>query len=281
MTALASSMLPTRLLGPQRIICLTVWATEWLYLLGEEQRIVGISGFSTRPRRAREEKPKVGTFTRARIEAILALQPDLVLAYSGRQADTAAQLAHAGIAVMVFNQFSVAEIFEALAQVAALVGASDPGHALLIGYRERLLDMQQLAQSRIAQGKRRPRVYFEECNQPLLSGSPWVSELIGIVGGIDCLAGRTARSGARRLCEVDPQEVIACAPDLIIGSWCGKPFERDQVVGRPGWHELPAVRTGQVHTLPSSEILQAGPAALTAGAEALHRIVMDWMDAHG
>ena len=266
--------------GPQRIVCLTEETTEWLYLLGEERRIVGISGFTVRPRRARQEKPKVSAFTSARIEQIVALRPDLVLGFSDIQADIAAELIRAGVPTMVFNQRSVAEIFEVLGQVAALVGAQDRARALLLQYRERLAQMQQAVQARLAQGRRRPRVYFEEWDTPQISGIRWVSELIAIAGGEDCFAELAAQPMAKGRIVADPLEVVRRAPDLIIGSWCGKKFRPEQVAARPGWQDVPAVRDGQLFEIKSPEILQPGPAALIDGAEALHRIVMDWMDRH-
>lgn len=267
--------------GPQRIVCLTEETTEWLYLLGEERRIVGISGFTVRPRRARQEKPKVSAFTSARIEQIVALRPDLVLGFSDIQADIAADLIRAGVPVLVFNQRSVAEIFEVLGQVAALVGAPQRGHALLLQFRERLGQIQRAVQARLAQGQRRPRVYFEEWDAPQISGIRWVSELIGIAGGEDCLAELAAQPLAKGRIVADPLEVVRRAPDIIVGSWCGKKFRPEQVAARTGWQDVPAVRDGQLFEVKSPEILQPGPAALTDGAEALHRIVMNWMDRHG
>ncbi|CAM5789318.1 ABC transporter substrate-binding protein [Ottowia pentelensis] len=275
-----ASLLPAAYQGPERIVCLTEETTEWLYLLGEERRIVGISGFTVRPRRARQEKPKVSAFTSARIGQIVALKPDLVLGFSDIQADIAAELIRAGVPTMVFNQRSVVEIFEVLGQVAALVGAQDRARALLLHYRERLAQMQQAVQARLAQGGRRPRVYFEEWDEPQISGIRWVSELIGIAGGEDCFAELAAQPMAKGRIVADPLEVVRRAPDLIIGSWCGKKFRPEQVAARPGWQDVPAVRGGQLFEIKSPEILQPGPAALTDGAEALHRIVMDWMDGH-
>ncbi|MBS0412736.1 MAG: cobalamin-binding protein [Proteobacteria bacterium] len=275
-----ASLLPATYKGPERIVCLTEETTEWLYLLGEERRIVGISGFTVRPRRARQEKPKVSAFTSARIGQIVALKPDLVLGFSDIQADIAADLIRAGVPTMVFNQRSVAEIFEVLGQVAALVGAQDRARVLLLHYRERLTQMQQAVQARLAQGRRRPRVYFEEWDEPQISGIRWVSELIAIAGGEDCFAERAAQPLAKGRIIADPLEVVRRAPDIIIGSWCGKKFRPEQLAARPGWQNVPAVRGGQLFEIKSPEILQPGPAALTDGAEALHRIVMDWMDGH-
>ena len=274
------ALLPADFQGPQRIVCLTEETTEWLYLLGEERRIVGISGFTVRPRRARQEKPKVSAFTSAKIEQIVALQPDLVLGFSDIQADIAAQLIRAGVPVMVFNQRSVAEIFEVLGQVAALVGAQQRAQILLLQYRERLAQMQKAVQARLLAGARRPRVYFEEWDTPQISGIRWVSELIGLAGGEDCFAELAAQPLAKGRILADSLAVVRRAPDIIIGSWCGKKFRPEQVAARAGWQDVPAVQGGQLFEIKSPEILQPGPAALTDGVKALHRIVMDWMDRH-
>ena len=275
-----SALPPAAFQGPQRIVCLTEETTEWLYLLGEERRIVGISGFTVRPRRARQEKPKVSAFTSAKIEQIVALQPDLVLGFSDIQADIAAQLIRAGVPVMVFNQRSVAEIFEVLGQVAALVGAQQRAQILLLQYRERLAQMQKAVQARLLAGARRPRVYFEEWDTPQISGIRWVSELIGLAGGEDCFAELAAQPLAKGRILADSLAVVRRAPDIIIGSWCGKKFRPEQVAARAGWQDVPAVQGGQLFEIKSPEILQPGPAALTDGVAALHQIMTDWMDRH-
>ncbi len=277
----ASALLPRFIDGPRRIVCMTEETTEWLYLLGEEARIVGISGFTVRPRRARDEKPKVSAFTSAKIDKILALAPDCVFGFSDLQADIAAALIRAGVQVTIFNQRSVAQIFDMLAQVAATVGAADKGQALLLHYRERLAQMDQAAQAQIASGKRRPRVYFEEWDEPAISGIRWVSELMQISGGDDCFPELAAQPLGKDRIIADPLEIARRAPDIIIGSWCGKKFRPEKVTARPGWQDVPAVRDGQLFEIKSPDILQPGPAALTDGAEQLHRIVMDWMARHG
>ena len=281
MTDAVRDLLPTRFGGPQRIVCLTEETTEWLYLLGEEARIVGISGFTVRPRRARDEKPKVSAFTSARIDKILALQPDCVLGFSDLQADIAAALIRAGVPVTVFNQRSVAQIFDLLAQLAAMVGAADKGQALLLQFKERLAQMQQAVEAHLAQGRRRPRIYFEEWDEPAISGIRWVSELIAIAGGEDCFPELAAEPLGKHRIIADPLEVVRRAPDIVVGSWCGKKFRPEKVAARPGWQDVPAVRDGELHEIKSPDILQPGPAALTDGAEQLHRIVMDWMARHG
>ena len=277
----ASDLLPTAFGGPRRIVCMTEETTEWLYLLGEEARIVGISGFTVRPRRARDEKPKVSAFTSAKIDKILALAPDCVFGFSDLQADIAAELIRAGVQVTIFNQRSVAQIFDMLAQVAAMVGAAERGQALLLQYRERLAQMDQAVQAQIAQGRRRPRVYFEEWDEPAISGIRWVSELVQIAGGDDCFPELAAQPLGKHRIIADPGETVRRAPDIIIGSWCGKKFRPEKVAARPGWQDVPAVRNGQLFEIKSPDILQPGPAALTDGAEQLHRIVMDWMARHG
>ena len=271
------SLIPTQFAGPQRIVCMTEETTEWLYLLGEERRIVGISGFTVRPPRARAEKPKVSAFTSARIDKIVALQPDLVLGFSDLQADIAASLIRAGVPVAVFNQRSVAQIFDMLAQLAALVGAQDRGQALLLQMREQLAQMQQAVQAQLDQGRRRPRVYFEEWDEPPISAIRWVSELIQIAGGEDCFAELGAQPLGKDRIIADPLEVVRRAPDIIVGSWCGKKFRREKVAARAGWQGVPAVRDGQLFEIKSADILQPGPAALTDGAEQLHRIIIEWM----
>ena len=201
--------------------------------------------------------------------------------FSDLQADIAAALIRAGVQVTIFNQRSVAQIFDMLAQVAATVGAADKGQALLLHYRERLAQMDQAAQAQIASGKRRPRVYFEEWDEPAISGIRWVSELMQISGGDDCFPELAAQPLGKDRIIADPLEIVRRAPDIIVGSWCGKKFRPEKVAARPGWQDVPAVRHGQLFEIKSADILQPGPAALTDGAEQLHRIVMDWMARHG
>ena len=263
-------------LSPSRIVCLTEETTEWLYLLGQEHRIVGISGYTVRPRRAREEKPRVSAFLSAKIDKILALQPDCVFGFSDLQADIAAALIRAGIQVTVFNQRSVAEIFAMLYQVGAMVGQA--GQAL-----ERIAHMQSQLQAiahKTATFKRRPRVFFEEWDQPHISGIRWVSELIGIAGGDDVFPELALQSLGKDRIIADGQTIVDRAPDIVIGSWCGKKFRPEKVAARPGWQSMPAVRDGQLFEIKSADILQPGPAALTDGVAQLHRIFCDWEQAH-
>ena len=262
--------------GPQRIVCLTEETTEWLYLLGQEWRIVGISGYTVRPRRAREEKPRVSAFLSAKIDKILALQPDCVFGFSDLQADIAAALIRAGVQVTVFNQRSVEEIFTMLYQVGAMVGEAEQASA-------RIAQMQADLQSIRAQAatfKRRPRVFFEEWDEPHISGIRWVSELIGIAGGDDVFPELAVQSLGKDRIIADGQTIVDRAPDIVIGSWCGKKFRPEKVAQRPGWQDVPAVRNGQLFEIKSADILQPGPAALTDGVAQLHRIIRSWADRH-
>lgn len=259
-------------LGPQRIVCLTEETTEWLYLLGQEHRIVGISGYTVRPRRARAEKPRVSAFTSAKLDKILALQPDCVLGFSDMQADIASSLIRSGVQVTVFNQRSVAEIFDVLYQVAAMVGQAEQGVALLQNMKHSMLSIQALA----AKLTRRPKIYFEEWDTPHISAIRWVSELIGVAGGDDIFPELAAQSLGKHRIIADANVIIQRNPDIIIGSWCGKKFNREQVAARPGWSVVAAVKTGHIFEIKSADILQPGPAALTDGVAALHQIVMDW-----
>jgi iron complex transport system substrate-binding protein len=262
--------------SPQRIVCLTEETTEWLYLLGQESRIVGISGYTVRPRRAREEKPRVSAFTSAKIDKILALQPDCVLGFSDMQADIAAALIRAGVQVTVFNQRSVAEIFSVLYQVAAMVGQSEQGLARIAEMQQQLAAIAKAA----AALPRRPKIYFEEWDVPHISTIRWVSELIGIAGGDDCFPELAAQSLGKHRIIADSAEIIRRDPDIIMGSWCGKKFRPENVATRPGWGDVRAVKTGQLFEIKSVDILQPGPAALTDGVAQLHRIIMNWSQTH-
>ncbi|HEX5389451.1 MAG TPA: ABC transporter substrate-binding protein [Burkholderiaceae bacterium] len=263
--------------GPQRIVCLTEETTEWLYLLGQEARIVGISGYTVRPRRAREEKPKVSAFLSAKIDKILALEPDCVLGFSDLQADIASALVRQGVQVTVFNQRSVDEIFSVLYQVAAMVGQAEQGLARVAAMRARLDAIAAAA----AALPRRPRIYFEEWDEPHISAIRWVSELLTLAGGDDCFPELAAQALGKDRIIADSQRIIDRAPDIVIGSWCGKKFRPEKVATRPGWQTVPAVRDGQLFEIKSADILQPGPAALTDGVEQLHQIVLRWAALHG
>ena len=257
---------------PERIVCLTEEPTEVLYALGQEQRIVGISGFTVRPARARQDKPRVSAFTSAKIDKILALKPDLAIGFSDIQADIAAALIRAGVEVWISNHRSVEGILGYIRRLGALVGAADRAAA----YADELAAVLQAAREQSAQLARRPKVYFEEWDEPPISAIRWVSELIGIAGGDDIFPGRAAASLGRDRIVADPLEIVRAAPDIIIGSWCGKKFRPERVAARAGWADVPAVRSGQLHEIKSPLILQPGPAALTDGLAALQRIIGDW-----
>ncbi|HML08736.1 MAG TPA: cobalamin-binding protein [Xanthobacteraceae bacterium] len=253
---------------PERIVCLTEETVETLYLLGEERRIVGISGYVVRPPRARREKPRVSAFTSADIRKILELKPDLVLTFSDLQADIAAALIRHGVDLHAFNQRTIAQILAMIRTLGALVGANDRADRLA---RE-LAGALEAARRRAAQLPRRPRVYFEEWDDPMISGIGWVSELIDAAGGVDVFADRAAAKSAKDRI-VTAGDVIGREPDIIIGSWCGKKFRPEKVAKRPGFDRVPAVRRGALYEIKSPLILQPGPAALTDGLAALQTII--------
>jgi len=262
--------------GPQRIVCLTEETTEWLYLLGQESKIVGISGYTVRPRRAREEKPRVSAFLSAKIDKILALKPDCVFGFSDLQADIANLLIRSGIQVTVFNQRSVDEIFSMLYQVAAMVGEVNQGEIRLKQFRENLNAIQTAASN----FKRRPIIYFEEWDEPRISAIRWVSELITIAGGDDCFPELAIMPMGKDRIIADDQSIVSRAPDIIIGSWCGKKFRPEKVSQRAGWESIPAVKNNQLFEIKSADILQPGPAALTDGVAKLHQIIQQWQSKH-
>lgn len=257
---------------PQRIVCLTEETCETLYRLGEQDRIVGISGFTVRPPQARKEKPKVSAFISAKLDKILELEPDLVLGFSDMQADIAAALIRAGVNVHVFNQRSVAQILDMILVLGSLVGATDKAGQLVNELEQGLAAIRR----ETAGWTRRPRVYFEEWDEPQISGIRWVSELIGMAGGEDCFAEHAQYPDARRRIVADPAEVVRRTPDIIIGSWCGKKFRPERVAARPGWQTIPAVVDHELHEIKSCDILQPGPAALTDGVRQLHAIIARW-----
>ncbi len=256
---------------PQRIVCLTEEPTEVLYALGEERRIVGISGFTVRPARARREKPKVSAFTSARIDEILALRPDLVVGFSDIQADIARELIRAGTEVWISNHRSVAGILGYIRRLGAMVGAAERADAYARQAEAHLADVA----ARAARLPRRPRVYFEEWDEPLISGIQWVAELIRIAGGDDVFPELAAMPLAKDRILADGDAVVRRAPDLILGSWCGKRFRPERVAARPGWAAVPAVRRGALREIKSPLILQPGPAALFDGLDALHAAIAE------
>jgi iron complex transport system substrate-binding protein len=257
---------------PQRIVCLTEETTEWLYLLGQEQRIVGISGYTVRPPRARQEKPRISSFLDGKIDRIVALEPDLVIGFSDMQAALADKLIRAGLNVLVTNQRSVAQIFQTLRLVAGLVGAQDRAEAWITQCEARHAQIAQAAST----WPRRPRVYFEEWDEPMISAIRWVSELVTVAGGDDVFPELALQSMGRDRVIADALAPARRAPDVIIGSWCGKKFRPEKVAARAGWAEVPAVRDAELHEIKSCDILQPGPAALTDGLERLHAICARW-----
>ena len=256
---------------PHRIVCLTEETVETLYLLGEQDRIAGVSGYAVRPPQVRREKPRVSAFISADVPKILALEPDLVLTFSDLQADIAADLIREGIAVHAFNQRDVAGILAMVRTVGALVGANGKADALSASLSQRV----DQARERAARVPRRPRIYFEEWDEPMISGIGWVSELVTAAGGVDVFAGLAKEKSAKNRI-ISAEAVIAAQPDIIIGCWCGKKFVPGKVTVRPGFDAVPAVRTGWLREIKAPLILQPGPAALTDGLDALEAIVAEW-----
>jgi len=256
---------------PERIVCLTEETVETLYLLGEERRIVGVSGYAVRPTQVRKEKPRVSAFISADLPKILALKPDLVLTFSDLQADIVAELVRANVAVHAFNQRDVAGIFDMICTLGALVGAPDRAETLADTLAARV----DAVHERALRLPRHPRVYFEEWDEPMISGLRWVSELIEAAGGIEVFPQLSLRKNAKDRI-VSPADVIGAEPDIIIGSWCGKKFVPAKVAARPGFARVPAVASGWLREVKSTLILQPGPAALTDGLDRLATIIAEW-----
>jgi iron complex transport system substrate-binding protein len=258
--------------GPRRIVCLTEEPTEVLYALGEQDRIVGISGFTVRPPRARKEKPKVSAFTSAKIDRILALEPDFAIGFSDIQADIARELIKAGVEVWISNHRSVEGIVAYVRRLGALVGVADKADAYACELEAHIERVREQG----AALPRHPRVYFEEWDEPPITGIRWVAELIRIAGGEDAFPELANESLAKNRILADPMEVARRAPDIILASWCGKKFQPGALATRPGWDAIPAVRDRELHEIKSPIILQPGPAALTDGLDALHAIISRW-----
>jgi iron complex transport system substrate-binding protein len=257
---------------PQRIVCLTEEPTEVLYALGEDRRIVGISGFTVRPPRARKEKPKVSAFTSAKVGEILKLEPDLAIGFSDIQADIARELIKVGVEVWISNHRSVDGIVAYIRRLGAMVGAYEKAEAYAQQAEQHIAEIK----ASVAQLPRRPKVYFEEWDDPIITGIRWVAEIIGIAGGDDCFPELAREPLAKQRILANGDEVVRRAPDIILGSWCGKRFRPEKVAARPGWDTIPAVIHGDLYEIKSPIILQPGPAALFDGLDAIHRIIKDW-----
>lgn len=265
-------MLLTENYYPQRIVCLTEESVETLYLLGEEKRIVGVSKYCKRPPRAIAEKPKIASFMGARIDEIVALEPDLVIGYSDIQADIAKQLITKGITVWINNHRSVDDIYKFIVQIACIVGKHKEGHALVETMRKSADEITAANRN----NRRKPKVYFEEWDVPIITGIRWVSELIEYAGGIDVFADKRMYSLAKDRIIADNNDVVRLNPDIIIASWCGKKFDKASLVHRESWHQINAVQNDFVFEIDSSMILQPGPAALTDGIAKLTKIIAMW-----
>jgi len=261
---------------PQRIICMTEETVETLYLLGEQDRIAGISGFTVRPPEARKEKPKVSAFTSAKIPKILDLKPDLVLGFSDLQADIAAELIREGIEVYVLNHRDVNGILRMIRTLGRLVDSKEAADELASGYEQKITGIKAITDTWAV----KPKVYFEEWYEPIISGIGWVSELIEIAGGVDCYAENAKHQGGKERIIADPMDVVERAPDIVIGSWCGRRFHPHKVGERDGWANVPAVLNKQVYEIKSSVILQPGPAALTEGLDQLFAIIKTWHESN-
>lgn len=260
-------MMPETRSFPRRIVCLSDEAVELIYLLGEQHRIVGVSGFSTRPTEVRT-KPKVSTFRDADFDAIARLDPDLLITYSDVQADISREASLRGLTVLNCNQRSLSEIYDTIAMISRILGRSAEGNRLISSYQSGLSHIATAA----AQFSRRPRVFFEEWNNPLISGIQWVEELVEIAGGEPIFPElRACRKAQDRV--VTWEAVVEHNPDVILASWCGMKVKREEITGRPGADQISAIRTGQIHEIPSSLILQPGPAALTEGVRLIHEII--------
>lgn len=257
---------------PQRIICLTDETVETLYLLGEEKRIVGISGFTNRPPQAKKEKPKVSTFIDANLEDIIQLNPDLVIGFSDIQSKIAQQLIEKGITVWVNNYRSVNGIFKMIGQLGALVGKENKANELIENLH---LEIREI-NSEIESWKIKPKVYFEEWDEPVITGIQWVSEIIELAGGIDIFPENKKLSLAKNRIVQDSEEVVKRNPDIILASWCGKKFKKEKMLARPNWSKIKAVEKGSIFEIKSEIILQPGPAALMEGLFEIHAIFKRW-----
>lgn len=254
--------------GPERIVCLTEETCEWLYLLGEEKRIVGISAYTVRPGRAASEKPKVSAFISGNIKKIKSLRPDLVIGFSDIQAELAQKLIKEGLNVFITNQRTLSEIFSVLENVAAMVGRAERGKKLIHSWRQKLGGI-----AKRTQGRRKPRVFFQEWDEPIITAIPWVSELIDTAGGRNIFAGKALSLAKDRI--VDPGTIRKANPEVIIGSWCGKPMDLAWVKNHPQIKDTSAVKNNRVYEIDSSEILQPGPALFIDGVDRLYEAIWE------
>lgn len=259
----------------QRIACLSTEAVETLYALKADEFIAGISGFTVRPPRARAEKTRISGFSSSSLERILAVRPDLVIGFCDMQADICRDLVKAGVEVHQFNQRTVEGILRMIAVLAALVQREEAGRALIASLRADIAR----AQERAAPWVRKPVIYFEEWNEPLMSGIGWAAQLIELAGGVDAFPELSSQPGAKERIIAEPLEVVRRAPDIIIASWCGKKFQPAQLAARPQWNTIPAVREQMLFEIKSPDILSPGPAAITEGLRQLGDIVAHWQAA--
>ena len=251
---------------PERIICLTEETVETLYLLGQQEKIVGVSGYAVRPPEVRAQKPRVSAFTSADIPKILKLDPDLVLTFSDLQADIVGELIRSGITTMAYNQRDISGILAMIRHLGAVVGAAEEADRLASNYEARLTKISASV------GKHRPKVYFEEWDNPMISGIKWVSQLVEIAGGQDIFSLLSEQKAAKDRF-VYSEQVIAAAPDIILASWCGKKVRPEKIAARDGWQDIPAVKSGHIYEIKSPLILQPGPAALTDGLDAICEVL--------
>ena len=251
---------------PERIICLTEETVETLYLLGQQEKIVGVSGYAVRPPEVRAQKPRVSAFTSADIPKILKLHPDLVLTFSDLQADIVGELIRNGVTTMAYNQRDISGILAMIRHLGAIVGSAKEADRLASNYEARL------AKISASVGEQRPKVYFEEWDDPMISGIKWVSQLIEIAGGKDIFPFLSEQKAAKDRF-VSSEQVIAAAPDIILASWCGKKVRPEKIAARDGWQDIPAVKSGYIYEIKSPLILQPGPAALTDGLDAICEVL--------
>ena len=256
----------------QRIACLSTESVETLYALGAEEYIAGISGFTVRPPRARAEKPKISGFSSAKLDRILAVKPDLAIGFCNLQADICRDLAHAGIEVHLFNQRTIAGILRMISVLAAMVGRDEAGRQLVADLQGQI----DAVRARAAVWTRRPTIYFEEWNDPLMSGVGWAAEAIVIAGGVDAFPELSGFHGARERIIKDPMEVVRRAPDIIIGSWCGKKFQPEALRERAGWAAIPALKNNMLFEIKSPDILSPGPAVINEGLRQISDMVASW-----